>query len=578
MDKEIQDKTQINANRIHLNTQASDCGYCHGSKSGGNKTWGLTSGKTRVDDYENLMNRGWRRCGTYYYKTDLKGSCCQLYTIRLRAQDFRLSAKQRKALTKFNRFLNGELDFKLEGKKAAPEAKKDEKKKSSGSPTFDKCEQQIYELVQHAMLEVLMKDEGRLGLAKSIAFADIKPKVKVSRPKHAAYGDLSTNAAIILFNVNKQRTGGKAGAEIKDVAQVIMEKMGKQCEELKFRAESTPNGYINFKAEFNLRELAAKEEGKPGKEVKPKHVPTEEKKPEEKKKSVPEEEKKGAAPQFQYSAYFKGFVPNTNPSPKHVYTVEIVPAIPQIDAFETYKAYQAQIHNQHDETISGFTRFLCNSPLYDPRNEEDVKRPIPISDDSKKISDQGVWPKFFGSYHMRHKIDGKVIAVGVLDFCPTVLSSVYFFYDPKYKFLNMGIVGALREIEYIRRIQEQYSKSFEFYYLGYYIHDCIKSVYKGDYCPSELLCPETFTWVPLEKARPIVAKNGYSRLADPGVEVAADMRFSAEDIARIMNDTIIVTPDSIIPFNDVTKKWKTVLEEMLRKLGKSVLEHLAWTA
>ena len=49
---------------------------------------------------------------------------------------------------------------------------------------------------------------------------------------------------------------------------------------------------------------------------------------------------------------------------------------------------------------------------------------------------------------MVHRIDGEVFAVGVLDYTPNVLSSVYFFYDPKYEFLTPGVFGAIREIEY----------------------------------------------------------------------------------------------------------------------------------
>ena len=53
---------------------------------------------------------------------------------------------------------------------------------------------------------------------------------------------------------------------------------------------------------------------------------------------------------------------------------------------------------------------------------------------------------------MLHRIDGKLFAVGVLDFTPNGLSSVYLFYDPEYSFLNPGTLCALREIEYIKNI------------------------------------------------------------------------------------------------------------------------------
>jgi arginine-tRNA-protein transferase len=53
---------------------------------------------------------------------------------------------------------------------------------------------------------------------------------------------------------------------------------------------------------------------------------------------------------------------------------------------------------------------------------------------------------------MLHRIDGELMAVGVIDITPEALSSVYLFYDPKFEFLNPGNFCCLREIEYIQMI------------------------------------------------------------------------------------------------------------------------------
>lgn len=53
---------------------------------------------------------------------------------------------------------------------------------------------------------------------------------------------------------------------------------------------------------------------------------------------------------------------------------------------------------------------------------------------------------------MIHKIDDEVMAVGVLDFTPIALSSVYLFYDPKFENLSPGTFAAVREIEYTKKI------------------------------------------------------------------------------------------------------------------------------
>ena len=48
------------------------------------------------------------------------------------------------------------------------------------------------------------------------------------------------------------------------------------------------------------------------------------------------------------------------------------------------------------------------------------------------------------SSHQHYKVDGRIIAVGVIDILPHCLSSAYFYYDPDYAFLNLGTYSALR--------------------------------------------------------------------------------------------------------------------------------------
>ena len=73
---------------------------------------------------------------------------------------------------------------------------------------------------------------------------------------------------------------------------------------------------------------------------------------------------------------------------------------------------------------------------------------------------------------MLHKIDGRLFAVGVLDFTNEALSSVYLFYDPEFEHINPGTLCALKEIEYIRKIQKEYDQKFKYYYLGLLFLDC----------------------------------------------------------------------------------------------------------
>lgn len=206
-----------------------------------------------------------------------------------------------------------------------------------------------------------------------------------------------------------------------------------------------------------------------------------------------------------YRQYFKEYIPlelKEGERLAHTYSVEIIKAINKDETFKVYQKYQEVVHNEPEKQSDGYARFLCRNPLFDPRNKEDAERIVKDDkqlDQERDIKDEGVWPEHLGGYHMIHRIDGEVFAVSVIDITPTSLSSVYLFYDPKYEFLSPGVFGAIREIEYMQRIQEVFSSDFRYYYMGLYFQDCQKSEYKANYKPSQVLCPITYNYVHLNE-------------------------------------------------------------------------------
>jgi arginine-tRNA-protein transferase len=82
-------------------------------------------------------------------------------------------------------------------------------------------------------------------------------------------------------------------------------------------------------------------------------------------------------------------------------------------------------------------------------------------------------------YEMRH-LD-KLLGVAVTDVLPDGLSAVYTFFDPAEKRRSLGSYAVLWQVELARQQQ------FPWLYLGYWIKDCRKMAYKGNYHPLEIL-------------------------------------------------------------------------------------------
>ncbi|CAM9227586.1 unnamed protein product, partial [Discosporangium mesarthrocarpum] len=82
------------------------CGYC---KLGVNSSvsYGVLAARLTCADYQDLIDRGWRRSGTYVYKPIMHETCCPQYTIRLDTHNFKANKGQRQVLNRLHRYLKG---------------------------------------------------------------------------------------------------------------------------------------------------------------------------------------------------------------------------------------------------------------------------------------------------------------------------------------------------------------------------------------------------------------------------------------------------------------------------------------
>ncbi len=91
---------------------------------------------------------------------------------------------------------------------------------------------------------------------------------------------------------------------------------------------------------------------------------------------------------------------------------------------------------------------------------------------------------------MVYRLGRRMIGVGIVDVCPTGLSSVYFFYDPLFAARSPGVFSALCEFEECRR------RGLPYWYIGFYVRESSVMSYKAQYRPSEALVADG-VWKPL---------------------------------------------------------------------------------
>lgn len=143
------------------------------------------------------------------------------------------------------------------------------------------------------------------------------------------------------------------------------------------------------------------------------------------------------------------------------------------EKFQLFNNYQRHVHHEGDAEISktGFRRFLCGSPLH--RHDVNGQKQ--------------------GSYHQMYRLDGRLIAISVLDLLPHGVSGVYFIYHSDFDKWSFGKLSALRETALA------IEGGYQWYYMGYYIHSCLKMRYKGDYKTQYVLDNDTLEWNPLDE-------------------------------------------------------------------------------
>ncbi|XP_037353177.1 arginyl-tRNA--protein transferase 1 isoform X6 [Talpa occidentalis] len=433
------------------------CGYC--KSESGSRSHGMWAHSMTVQDYQDLIDRGWRRSGKYVYKPVMNQTCCPQYTIRCRPLQFQPSKSHKKVLKKMLKFLaKGEISRgNCEDEPMEPTA---EDAVAGDFALINKLDIQCdLKTLSDDLKESLQSEEKKKGKSSKkeesnelIQSEDIKEKLGSGEP----------SPSVKVHAVPKP---GK-GADLSKPPCRKAKEIRKERKRLKLMQQNPGGGPEDCQAQRGPPPLCP-----------PKA--------------------KSNQPKSLEDLIFESLPVNAS----HKLEVRLVPVSfedPEFkssfsQSFSLYVKYQMAIHQDPPDECgkTEFTRFLCSSPLEaeNPANGPDCG---------------------YGSFHQQYWLDGKIIAVGVIDILPYCVSSVYLYYDPDYSFLSLGVYSALREIAFTRQLHEEASQ-LSYYYMGFYIHSCPKMKYKGQYRPSDLLCPETYVWVPIEQCLPSLENSKYCR-------------------------------------------------------------------
>ena len=156
-------------------------------------------------------------------------------------------------------------------------------------------------------------------------------------------------------------------------------------------------------------------------------------------------------------------------------TVETCHAHFSREAFDLYNEYHIKKHDKPLKSEFSYCEHVVNTPT------------------TYQVID-GVE---YGTFHQMYRLDGKLVAVGIIDVIPRGMVSIYMWYDvnkemAKYSF---GVYSALKEIEMVKSMREK-NPSMEYYYLQGWNSNNKKLSYKANYEPEEFYCPCIVTdWV-----------------------------------------------------------------------------------
>ncbi|XP_031849457.1 arginyltransferase 1 isoform X2 [Nomia melanderi] len=422
------------------------CGYCKNSDS--SFSHGMQAIILEVQDYQALIDRGWRRSGCYCYKPTMDQTCCPTYTIKCEALNFKITKSQKKILKRMGKFLRNELQ------------KDDLMDTSEG-------ERDNIDIVHIPHLDENLRrtEEDTLDIKVKGVEDEVNIRLQSSssdKSTGSSSGMQQKQTESISCTANQNE---KSQATSRSLESVEMIPSRIPCKKAKLlRIERKQNKLLaqgKTQAEIDAMFKTENKQQNQGKSI---------------------------------EELFDEMLMGTDRLKINLIRVKSDEFFESFDASaDLYKKYQMAVHGESAEECDKelFLYFFVRHPL------------------EQWTAEHGP-PCGYGAFHEQYWLDNELIAVGVIDILPSCVSSVYFFYDPAYSFLSLGTFSSLREV-YLTRQLNKTAKDLQYYYMGFYIHSCPKMRYKARLKPSKLLCPETYEWFDIDACIKKLDKEKYCR-------------------------------------------------------------------
>lgn len=460
-----------------------ECQYC---KKKSLNYYGTYPERVTAKDYERLMERGMIRDGTEFYAANPWQSCCKFYNPRTNCLNFKISNSQKKALKKWKQFLNGERN--LEGKLKNDKSRKNVDKKKESYEISQGAKDEVYRVFDEILFKIVSDIARSRFSSDQISTTSLPSRQYIKQDKKIK--GLRVTLIPRLIQVKKQSKQKKKEISLalvsmkEDILDAIKVELDAKSLCGKWQGvEYLSNGQILLRASEDIIETIREEDDLVV------HTQVEKKKEEPEKELTEEEIERQKKSEERIRKQEEGrpeaFAPewDTKEFKPRKFEIRYEESEFTWQKYDLYNRYNKEIHKKKKQSKSFFTYFICKSKIA----QEEITSPV---DPNEK--------KSLGTFHMHFYLDDVLIGISSQDHIHSGLTSNYFFYEPVFKDLKLGVISALMEIQEIQKFNI-FFPNFKYYYMGTFIHSNSKLKYKASYKPVEFSCPGSQKWVEYTK-------------------------------------------------------------------------------